>query len=76
MDSTATNPFEDATGVYLVLRNAAGQYSLWPASAAVPAGWHTDFGPGARTACAEHIEKNWTDLGPVHPGAVAGELAS
>ncbi|MCX4675339.1 MbtH family protein [Streptomyces sp. NBC_01433] len=76
MDSTATNPFEDTTGVYLVLRNTAGQYSLWPGFADVPAGWHTDFGPGPRTACAEHIEKNWTDLGPVRAGAAAGELAS
>ncbi|MFD4878376.1 MbtH family protein [Streptomyces sp. NPDC058420] len=76
MDSTATNPFEDTTGVYLVLRNTAGQYSLWPDSVEVPPGWHPVFGPGPRTACAGHIEQNWTDLAPVRRGAEAGELAS
>ncbi|MEU8957533.1 MbtH family protein [Streptomyces sp. NPDC048518] len=76
MDSTATNPFEDAAGVYLVLRNTAGQYSLWPDFAEVPAGWNTVFGPGPRAACAEHIERNWTDLAPARRGVTSGEVAS
>ena len=76
MHTTATNPFEDPAGVYLVLRNAAGEYSLWPDFAGVPAGWHTVFGPDARAACAEHIEQNWTDLGPVRRVVDAGEPAS
>ena len=36
-----TNPFEDADALYLVLVNDEGQYSLWPAGTAVPAGWVT-----------------------------------
>ncbi|MFJ8137141.1 MbtH family protein [Streptomyces sp. NPDC096013] len=76
MDSTATNPFEDTTGVYLVLRNTVGQYSLWPDSVGVPPGWHPVFGPGPKTACAGHIEQNWTDAAPVRRGAEAGEPAS
>lgn len=60
-----TNPFEDATGVYRVVRNAEGQYSLWPDFVGVPAGWQTVFGPGQRADCVEHIEQNWTDLTPV-----------
>lgn len=76
MDTTTTNPFEDEAGVYLVLRNTAGQYSLWPDFADVPAGWRTVLGPDSRTACTEHIERNWTDLAPVHRGAEAGEQAS
>ncbi|AWS48141.1 MbtH family protein [Streptosporangium sp. 'caverna'] len=76
MDTTATNPFEDAAGVYRVLRNADGQYSLWPDFAEVPAGWHTVFGPQQRAACVEHIEQNWTDLIPARRVSTAGERAS
>ncbi|GAA4760788.1 MbtH family protein [Streptomyces sanyensis] len=76
MDGTTTNPFEDGAGVYLVLRNSAGQYSLWPDFAEVPAGWHTVFGPGPRAACTGHIEQHWTDLAPVRRDSEAGEPAS
>ncbi|MER8231141.1 MbtH family protein [Streptomyces sp. NPDC094049] len=76
MENQATNPFEDATGTYLVLRNTAGQYSLWPDFADVPGGWHTVFGPAPRTACAEYVEENWTDLTPARrPAATGGRTA-
>lgn len=61
-----TNPFEDAEGVYRVLRNTVGQYSLWPDFVEVPRGWHSVFGPGRRADCVEHIERNWTDLTPAN----------
>ncbi|MGW3045786.1 MbtH family protein [Kitasatospora sp. NPDC001159] len=59
-----TNPFEDPDAEYLVLVNAEGQYSLWPAFAEVPAGWDTVFGTAGRAACLEHIEQHWTDMRP------------
>ncbi|MFE9613499.1 MbtH family protein [Streptomyces sp. NPDC006012] len=59
-----TNPFEDSEAVYLVLVNDEGQHSLWPAFAAVPDGWRTAFGPDGRTACLDHIEREWTDMRP------------
>ena len=34
-----TNPFEDENGVYHVLVNGEGQYSLWPSFKEVPQGW-------------------------------------
>jgi MbtH protein len=69
VDASDTNPFEDSTGVFRVLRNADGQHSLWPDFAEVPAGWVTVFGPAQRPACVEHIEANWTDLTPAgRPG--------
>ncbi|MFG2637078.1 MbtH family protein [Streptomyces sp. NPDC048362] len=76
MESTTTNPFEDTAGEYLVLRNTAGQYSLWPGFAEVPGGWRTVFGPEPRTACVEHIEQSWTDLTPTRRGVEAGEQTS
>jgi MbtH protein len=54
-----TNAFEDDQGSYLVLCNEIGQHSLWPAELAVPGGWRTVSGPDSRSACLDHIERNW-----------------
>ena len=36
-----SNPFDDPQGAFYILRNAQGQFSLWPQECAVPAGWDT-----------------------------------
>ncbi|WP_149282728.1 MbtH family protein [Halomonas binhaiensis] len=59
-----TNPFDNAQGSFVVLVNAEGQHSLWPAFIGVPEGWKTVFGPGERQACLDHIETNWFDMRP------------
>jgi MbtH protein len=59
-----TNPFEDPDRDYLVLVNHEGQHSLWPASLAVPAGWHIAYGEHTRSRCLDYIEENWLDLRP------------
>ncbi|TXL89766.1 MbtH family protein [Streptomyces sp. IB2014 016-6] len=59
-----TNPFDDESGIFLVLVNDEGQHSLWPRFADVPAGWTPTFGPAGRAACLTHIESAWTDLRP------------
>jgi uncharacterized protein YbdZ (MbtH family) len=58
------NPFEDQDGVYLVLVNAEGQHSLWPAAIAVPAGWTVVHGESGREDCLEYVKRNWTDMRP------------
>ncbi|MFF3500359.1 MbtH family protein [Streptomyces sp. NPDC003247] len=58
------NPFDDDDGVFLVLVNDEGQYSLWPEFLPVPAGWAGVHGPDSRAACLEHVERNWTDMRP------------
>ncbi|MEU9822366.1 MbtH family protein [Pseudonocardia alni] len=58
------NPFDDETGTFYALVNDEGQYSLWPAFAAVPAGWQVAHGPADRAACLAHVEQHWTDLRP------------
>ncbi|WP_409464427.1 MbtH family protein [Amycolatopsis sp. GA6-003] len=60
-----TNPFENPDGVYRVLVNDEGQHSLWPDFVAVPDGWRTVFGPDARQACLDYIERSWADLRPL-----------
>ncbi|MCB5181245.1 MbtH family protein [Streptomyces antimicrobicus] len=59
-----TNPFDDAEGAFHVLVNDEGQHSLWPAFAAVPAGWRSVFGPGARASALEYVETAWDDMRP------------
>lgn len=58
------NPFENQGDMYRVLINDEGQYSLWLASAKIPAGWHPEYGPHTRQQCLDHIETNWTDMRP------------
>jgi MbtH protein len=58
------NPFDDEEGVFFVLVNDEGQYSLWPTFAEVPAGWETVHGEDTRKACLDFIEENWTDMRP------------
>ncbi|HEX3782013.1 MAG TPA: MbtH family protein [Pseudonocardiaceae bacterium] len=59
-----TNPFEDNDGTYLALVNDEGQFSLWPASIDVPAGWTVSHDRDSRAVCLEHIERSWTDMRP------------
>jgi MbtH protein len=59
-----TNPFDDETGVFVVVRNDEWQYSLWPQFAEVPAGWTVVHGPHDRQQCLDFVEQNWTDMRP------------
>ncbi|MCZ1264857.1 MbtH family protein [Paenibacillus taichungensis] len=72
-----SNPFEYEDSNYLVLINQDGQYSLWPASLEVPAGWTVMLGKAKRRVCLDYIAEQWTDLKPLSlcdeigmPGAV------
>lgn len=56
-----TNIFEDSDEEFLVLRNEAGQFSLWPARIDVPGGWDQVRGPSERTDCVDFIERTWSD---------------
>jgi len=59
-----SNPFEDDAEMYLVLVNAEGQHSLWPAHIDVPAGWDAAHGPAFRPDCVAYVRAHWTDLRP------------
>jgi MbtH protein len=58
------NPFENQDGSFLVLVNAEGQHSLWPAFVEVPAGWETVHGEASRADCLEYVNEHWADLRP------------
>ncbi|WP_367127669.1 MbtH family protein [Saccharothrix sp. HUAS TT1] len=71
-----TNPFENDDLSYLVLVNAEGQHSLWPAFAEVPAGWTTALGPESRQECLSHVERTWTDMRPTSLVASSGNRSA
>ena len=60
-----TNPFENVEDSFYALVNDEGQYSLWPGSIDVPAGWIVACGPEARDNALEHIERSWQDMRPL-----------
>ncbi|KSW23742.1 MbtH family protein [Cellulomonas sp. B6] len=60
----STNPFDDEDGTFHVLVNDAGQYSLWPDFAAVPAGWRQELTSVPHAQAVAHVEERWTSLAP------------
>lgn len=65
-----TNPFDDPDGTFRVLINDAGQHSLWPTFADVPAGWSVALAEADHEAATRYVETNWTDL---RPRSIAGQ---
>jgi MbtH protein len=57
-------PRESAERQYQVVVNDEEQYSIWPAEADRPAGWHLVDVTGDKQTCLEHIERRWTDMRP------------
>ncbi|MEU2872324.1 MbtH family protein [Streptomyces olivoreticuli] len=54
------SPFEDpgqGEESHLVLTNAAGEHSLWPAFADVPEGWTVALPASGHRACLDHLER-------------------
>jgi MbtH protein len=64
--SDAKKAGDDATSIdgdsFAVLVNAEGQYSIWPARKAVPAGWSRVGPTGPKADCTAYIETHWTDM--------------
>ena len=59
-----SNPFEATDGEFVALKNDEGQFSLWPTTIPVPAGWVAQTEPMPRESCLEYIEQHWRDLRP------------
>jgi len=59
-----THPFENDAAEYLVLANDRGQYSLWPVSLHIPAGWLVTAGPASRQESLDFVNEHWQDLRP------------
>src|ERR1035438_4169657 len=49
---------------YLIVLNAEGQHSIWPAALPVPAGWRQKGPPMRMEACRAAITSEWPDIVP------------
>lgn len=56
--------FDDESIPFLILVNDKRQYSLWPETLPVPAGWSQVQGPMSRQGALHWLENHWTDLRP------------
>ena len=56
--------FDDEDRDFVVVRNHEEQYSIWPATRQVPAGWSAAGFTGRKPECLEWIDRVWTDMRP------------
>jgi MbtH protein len=49
---------------FVVVVNGEEQYSIWPATRQIPAGWREAGYTGSRADCLSHVETVWTDMRP------------
>jgi MbtH protein len=52
----------DGYDTFHVVANDAGQYSIWPVTLAVPAGWRTVGVSGSKEQCLDHVARVWPDV--------------
>jgi MbtH protein len=45
-----------------VMRNEAGQYSIWPVGRPVSPGWRKVGRSGSKQECLDYVAHVWTDL--------------
>lgn len=50
--------------IFVALVNDEDQYSLWPKSKPVPAGWTLTDIEGLKEACSAAVDEVWTDMRP------------
>lgn len=50
--------------IYVVVKNAEEQYSIWPKHKDIPNGWDSSGKEGRKTECLEFIKEVWTDMRP------------
>lgn len=61
------DPGDDDEPSHLVLVNAAGEHSLWPAFAAVPAGWEATGPAAAHGVCLARLARAHVHPSPATP---------
>ncbi|TCO54190.1 MbtH family protein [Actinocrispum wychmicini] len=54
----------DDDSQYQVLINDEEQYSLWPVTHDVPAGWRAVGKEGSKQDCMSYVDEVWTDMRP------------
>lgn len=55
---------DDDARDYDVVVNDEEQYSIWPVTHPMPAGWRSVGKRGKKAECLDHINQVWTDMRP------------
>jgi MbtH protein len=55
---------EEDNTTYQVVINGEEQYSIWPSTSALPAGWTDGGRRGSKLECLEYIREVWIDMRP------------
>lgn len=50
--------------LWKVVINVEDQYSIWPASKAIPSGWRLVGKEASKEECLSYIKEKWTDMRP------------
>jgi MbtH protein len=56
---------QDDDLLYRVVVNQEEQYSIWPVTQEVPAGWTVVGDQGNKERCLSYINTHWTDMRPL-----------
>jgi len=56
---------EEQENRFVVVLNDEQQYSIWPTSKPLPAGWASDDFEGSRAECVAYVDRVWTDMRPL-----------
>jgi MbtH protein len=67
--------YEDDGRTYTVVINHEEQYSIWPVTKALPAGWNEVGKTGSKPACLLYIDEVWTDMRPLSLRIAMGDAA-
>jgi MbtH protein len=63
-DNALPNDITIDGDAFVVLVNAEGQHSIWPARKEIPEGWSRIRPAAPKGDCLNFIEANWTDMRP------------
>jgi MbtH protein len=61
----AINAYTIDGDLFKVIKNAEGQYSLWPEKKLTPAGWTETGFSGSKSEATAYVDREWTDMRPL-----------
>lgn len=64
-DAAPINAYTIDGDLFKVIKNAEGQYSLWPEQKTTPAGWVETGFTGSKTEASAYVDREWTDMRPL-----------
>ena len=61
----AINAYTIDGDLFKVIKNAEGQYSIWPEKKSTPAGWNETGFSGSKDEVTAYVDREWTDMRPL-----------